>query len=43
MQTVLTVDDFSFIITAVNDASQEILDKQEAKQEEMYEIIEVKL
>jgi hypothetical protein len=43
MQTVLTVDDFDFIIAAVNDASQEILQKQEAKQEEMYDRIEVEL
>jgi hypothetical protein len=31
MQTVLTVDDFDFIIAAVNDASSEILQKNEAK------------
>jgi len=43
MQTVITVDDFDFIIAAVNDTSQEILQKQEAKQEDMYNIIEVKL
>jgi hypothetical protein len=43
MQTVLTVDDFDFIIAAVNDASQEILQKHEAKQEEMYDRIEVEL
>jgi hypothetical protein len=43
MQIVLTTDDFDFIITALNDASKEIMEKQEAKQEEMYKIIEVKL
>jgi hypothetical protein len=43
MKTVLTVDDFDFIIAVVNDASQEILWKQEAKQEDMYGIIEVEL
>jgi hypothetical protein len=39
----LIVDDFDFIIAAINDASQEILQKLEAKQEEMYNRIEVKL
>jgi hypothetical protein len=43
MKTVLTVDDFDFIIAVVNDASQEILQKQEAKKEEMYDRIEVEL
>jgi hypothetical protein len=43
MQTVLTVDDFEFIIVVVNDASQKILEKQEAKKEEMYDRIEVNL
>jgi DNA-binding protein YbaB len=35
MQTVLTTDDFDFILAALNDASEEIVEKQEAKQEEM--------
>jgi hypothetical protein len=43
MQTVLTSDDFNFIIAALNDASLEIAEKQEAKQEEMYNRIEVEL
>jgi hypothetical protein len=43
MQTVLTVDDFNFIIAAVADASQDILQKHEAKKEEMYNRIEVEL
>jgi hypothetical protein len=43
MQTMLTVDDFDFIIAAVEDASQDILQKHEAKKEEMYDIIEVEL
>jgi hypothetical protein len=43
MQIVLPTDDFYFIIAALNDASQEIVEKQEAKQEEMYDIIEVEL
>jgi hypothetical protein len=41
MKTVLTIDDFDFIIVALNDASLEILEKQEAKKEEMYDIIKV--
>jgi hypothetical protein len=43
MQTVLTTNDFDFIIAALNNALQEILEKQEAKKEEMYDKIEVKL
>jgi hypothetical protein len=43
MKTVLTTDDFDFIIAALNDASLEIVEKQEAKKEEMYDIIEVEL
>jgi hypothetical protein len=43
MQIVLTTDDFEFIIAALNDASLEIMEKQEAKQEEMYNRIEVEL
>jgi hypothetical protein len=43
MKTVLTTDDFDFIIAALNDASLEIMEKQEAKQEEMYDRIEVEL
>jgi hypothetical protein len=43
MQTVLTSDDFDFIIAALNDASLEIAEKQEAKKEEMYDRIEVEL
>jgi hypothetical protein len=43
MQTVFTSDDFDFIITTLNNASLEIAEKQEAKQEEMYERIEVEL
>jgi hypothetical protein len=39
----LTVDDFDFIIATVAYASQDILQKQEAEQEEMYDIIEVEL
>jgi hypothetical protein len=43
MQTVLTVDDFDFIITAVEYASQDILQKHESKQEEMYDKVKVEL
>jgi hypothetical protein len=42
MKTVLTTDDFDFIIASLNDASLEIVEKQEAKKEEMYDIIKVK-
>jgi hypothetical protein len=43
MQIVRIVDDFDFIIIAIANASQEFLKKHEAKQEEMYDIIEVEL
>jgi hypothetical protein len=42
-ETVLTPDDFNFIIVALNDASLEIAEKQEAKQEAMYSQIEIEL
>jgi hypothetical protein len=31
MQTILTSDDFDFLIATLNDASMEIAEKQEAK------------
>jgi hypothetical protein len=40
LQTVLTVDDFVFIITVVSNTSKDILEEREEKQEAMYEIIE---
>jgi hypothetical protein len=43
MQTILTSDDFDFIIAALNDASLEIAEKQEAKQEEVFHRIKVEL
>jgi hypothetical protein len=43
MKTVLTNDDFDFIIATLNDALLEIMEKQEAKQEEMYDKIKVEL
>jgi hypothetical protein len=43
MRTVLTVDDFDFIIIVVADTSQDVLQKHEAKKEDMYDIIEVEL
>jgi DNA-binding protein YbaB len=41
-ETTLTSDDFDFIVAALNDASLEIAEKQEAKQEEMFSRIKVK-
>jgi hypothetical protein len=43
MNTILTIDDFDFIIATLNDASLEIVEKQEAKQEEMYDRLKVEL
>ena len=43
MQTVLTFDDFDFLIAALNDALLEIAEKQEAKKESMYDRIEIEL
>jgi hypothetical protein len=43
MQTTLTSDDFDFIVAALNDASLEIAEKQEAQQEEIYNRIKVEL
>jgi DNA-binding protein YbaB len=43
MQTSLTLDDFDFIIAAVNDASKEIIEKKEVKKEQMYSQIEIVL
>jgi hypothetical protein len=43
MQTVLTSDDFDFLIASLQDASLEIAKKQEAKKEEMYDRIENEL
>jgi hypothetical protein len=43
MRTTLTLDDFDFIVAAVNDASKEIVEKQEVKQEQMYNRIEIEL
>jgi hypothetical protein len=37
------VDDFNFIIAVVSDASEDILQRNEAKQETMYERIEAEL
>ena len=43
MQTTLTLDDFDFIVAAVNDASKEIIEKQEVKKEQIYSQIEITL
>jgi hypothetical protein len=42
-ETTLTSDDFDFIVTTLNDASLEIAEKQEAKQEEVFSRIKVEL
>jgi hypothetical protein len=43
LHTILTPDDFDFIVASLNDVSLEIVEKQEAKQEDMYNRIEVEL
>jgi hypothetical protein len=43
MRTALTLDDFDFIVATFNDASKEIIEKEEAKQEKMYSQIEIML
>jgi hypothetical protein len=43
MQNTLTSDDFNFIIAALNDASIDLVEKQEAQQEEIYNRIKVEL
>jgi archaellin len=43
MQTILTSNDFDFLIATLNDASLEIAEKQEAKQEDLYDQIMTEL
>jgi hypothetical protein len=43
LQTVLTLDDFDFIIAVVSDTSLDILQNNEAKQEAMYDKIETEM
>jgi hypothetical protein len=43
MKTVLTTDDFDFIVADSNESLMEIVEKQEAKKEEMSNRIEVKV
>jgi hypothetical protein len=43
MKTALTPDDFIFLIAAMNESIEEIIEKQEAKQETMYNKIEIEL
>jgi hypothetical protein len=43
LQTMLMVNDFDFIITSVSDASEDILQRNKAKQEAMYDRIETEL
>jgi hypothetical protein len=42
-ETNLTSDDFDFIVVALNDVSLEIVEKKEAKQEEVFNRIKVEL
>jgi hypothetical protein len=37
------LDDFDFIVAVVNDASKEIIEKKEVKQEQMYSQIKIAL
>jgi hypothetical protein len=43
IKTMLTNDDFDFIIVARKETSLEIVEKLEAKKEEMYDRIDVEL
>jgi hypothetical protein len=43
MKTMLNPDDFSFLLTTLNEAIEEIIEKKEAKQEMMYNRIETEL
>jgi hypothetical protein len=43
MKTTFTPDEFSFLLFTMNEAIEEITEKQESKQEEMYSIIESEL
>jgi hypothetical protein len=43
LQTMLRVDDFDFIIAAVSDTSEDILQRTKEKQETMYDKIETEL
>jgi hypothetical protein len=42
-ETTLTSDDFDFIVVALNNASQQIAEKQEAKKEEVFSWIKDEL
>jgi hypothetical protein len=42
-ETTLTSDDFDFIVVALNDASLDIAEKQEANQKDEFNMIKVKL
>jgi hypothetical protein len=42
-ETTLTSDDFDFIVATLNDASLEIVEKKEAKQEEVFSWIKVEI
>jgi hypothetical protein len=43
LKTTLTLDDFDFLISMLNDVSLELIDKQEAKQEELFNRIKGEL
>jgi hypothetical protein len=43
MNTTLNSDDFRFLLTTLNEAIEEITEKQEAKKHMMYDIIESEL
>jgi hypothetical protein len=43
LQTMLTLNDFDFIIVVVSDASEDILQRNESKKETMYEKSEEEL
>jgi hypothetical protein len=43
LKTMLTLNDFDFIIAVISDTSEDILQRNEAKQETMYEKIEAEL
>jgi hypothetical protein len=43
MHTFLTSDDFDFLIASLQDASLDITEKQEEKQEDMYDRIDTEL
>jgi hypothetical protein len=43
IEITLTLDDFNFIISALNDSSLQIAEKQEAKQQEVFSHIKAEV